>query len=78
MAQWTLNIPDETDRSVRMYLERTGGSESDLSAFVDRIVRREVFWNTVRKIQDQNTDLTPEEAQALADEAVDEVRESRS
>jgi hypothetical protein len=70
MARWNLVIPESTDRSVRSYLARTGGKKGDLSKLVDRAVRQVIFWETVRSIQERNKDLSPEEAQALADEAV--------
>lgn len=74
MTTWNLTISEETDRSVRSYLARKGVSEADLSQFVDRAVRQTVFWETVAGIQERNNDLSPEEAQALADEALAEVR----
>lgn len=70
MNRWNLVIPEETDRSVRSYLARTGGKKGDLSKYVDRAVRQAVFWDTVENIQERNKDLSPEEAQTLADEAV--------
>lgn len=70
MTKWTLTIRDETDRSVREYLERTGASEKDLSKFVDETMRGEILRRVVRDIQERNKDLSAEEAQALADEAV--------
>ncbi len=77
MARWNLVIPEETDRTVRSYLARTGGKKGDLSKFVDRAVRQAVFWSTVHEIQEKNKDLSPEEAQQLADEAVAWARENR-
>ncbi len=74
MSRWNLVISEETDRSVRSYLARTGGKKGDLSKYVDRAVRRAVFWDTVDAIQERNRDLSPEEAQALADEALKAVR----
>lgn len=74
MSQWNLVIPEETDRSVRAYLARVGGDKADLSAYVDHAVRQALFWDTVENIQERNRDLSPEEAQALADEAVAETR----
>ena len=68
--QWTLTIREETDRSVRQYLARTGGSEEDLSRFVDDTMRGEILRRVVRDIQERNRNLSAEEAQALADEAV--------
>ena len=78
MTRWNLVISDETDRSVRSYLARTGGKKGDLSKFVDRAVRQAIFWETVEAVQERNKHLSAEEAQHLADEAVAEARAARS
>lgn len=77
MIQWTLAIPDDTDRSVRRYLAQVGGTE-ELSAFVDEAVRAEILRRTVRAIQDRNADMDPDAADALADEAVKWARANPS
>ncbi len=78
MTRWNLVISDDTDRSVRGYLARTGGKKGDLSRFVDRAVRQAIFWETLDSVWQRNKDLTQNEVQALADEAVAQVRASRS
>ena len=78
MTRWNIVISDDTDRTVRSYLARTGGKKGDLSRFVDRAVRQAVFWETVESIWERNKHLSADEAQALADEAVAQVRASRS
>lgn len=78
MTRWNLVISDDTDRSVRSYLARTGGRKGDLSRFVDRAVRQAIFWETLESVWRRNRQLSPDEAQALADEAVLEARASRS
>ena len=78
MTRWNIVISEETDRQVRSYLARTGGKKDDLSRFVDRAVRQAIFWETVETIWERNKHLSPEKAQALADEAVDSVRANRS
>ena len=78
MTRWNLVISDDTDRSVRGYLARTGGKKGDLSRFVDRAVRQAIFWETIESVWQRNKDLSASEAQALADEAVAQVRASRS
>lgn len=78
MARWNLVIPEKTDRTVREYLARTGGKKGDLSKFVDQAVRGEILRRTIHDIQERNKDLSPEEAQALADEAVAWARENPS
>ncbi len=78
MTRWNIVISEETDRQVRSYLARTGGKKGDLSRFVDRAVRQAIFWETAETIWERNKHLSAEEAQALADEAVDSVRKSYS
>ncbi|MCY3941014.1 MAG: hypothetical protein OXG29_08075 [Gammaproteobacteria bacterium] len=78
MTRWNLVISDDTDRSVRSYLARTGGKKGDLSRFVDRAVRQAIFWETLESVWQRNKGLTPGETQVLADEAVRQVRASRS
>lgn len=78
MARWSIVISDDTDRSIRSYLARTGGKKGDLSRFVDRAVRQAVFWETLESTWERNRRLAAEEAQALADEAVAQVRADRS
>ena len=67
MTRWSLVISDDTDRSVRSYLARTGGEKGDLSRFVDRAVRQAIVWETLQSVWQRNRELTPVEVQALAD-----------
>ena len=67
MTRWNLVISDDTDRSVRSYLARTGGEKGDLSRFVDRAVRQAIFRETLESVWQRNRELTPVETQALAD-----------
>ena len=78
MPRWNLVISDDTDRSVRSHLARTGGKKGDLSRFVDRAARQAVFWETLESVWDRNRGLSAEDAQALADAAVAEARADRS
>ena len=78
MTRWNLVIADETDRHVRSYLARTGGKKGDLSRFVDRAVRQAIFWETVESIWERNRNLSGEDIQRLADEAVALARAHRS
>ena len=78
MTRWNLVIADETDRHVRSYLARTGGKKGDLSRFVDRAVRQAIFWETIESIWERNRNLSGEDVQRLADEAVAQARAYRS
>lgn len=53
-------------------------SMRDLSRFVDRAVRQAIFWETLESVWQRNRQLSPAEAQALADEAAMEARASRT
>lgn len=78
MSRWNLVIPDETDRTVRSYLARTGGKKGDLSKFVDHAVRQAVFWETAKRIKDRNAAEDQDELLKLVDEAVKATRASRT
>ena len=75
MASWNIQISDETDRIVKEFLAHSDGG--DLATFVDQAVRKDVFWQTVKSIQDRNHDLSPEDAQRLADDALADARAGR-
>ncbi|ETW95501.1 MAG: hypothetical protein ETSY1_30385 [Candidatus Entotheonella factor] len=55
---------------VRSHLARIGLKKGDLSKFVDEAVRGEVLRRTVKEVQDQNADLSEDQAIDFADEAV--------
>ncbi len=77
MTRWNLVISEETDRSVRTFLAQTGGKKGDLSKFVEDTVRRELLRQNLKQIRERNSDLTAEQAQQLADDAVDWARAQR-
>lgn len=78
MTRWNLNVPDETDRDVRMLLGRRGFKKGDLSRFVIDAVRREVLRAAIEETRERFEDLTPKQADRLADEAVENARADRS
>jgi len=78
MTRWNLSIPEETDRTVRVFLGRNGGKKGDLSRFVDEAVRRRVFDLTVQQVKDRNAGYDQQELLKLIDDEVDVVRAGRS
>ena len=78
MTRWNLSIPEQTDRTVRTFLARTGGKKGDLSRFVDEAVRRRVLDLTVRQIKDRNAGQDQQALLALIDEEVDAARAGRT
>lgn len=77
MVRWNLDIPEETDRNVREYLNQIQGGKNNLSRFVDQAVNQVMLMSSVEALWERNKDLSPEAAQKLADAAVDEVRAHR-
>ncbi|MBI3117708.1 MAG: hypothetical protein HYZ00_03415 [Candidatus Hydrogenedentes bacterium] len=71
MLQWTLEIPESTDRAVRTYLAHAAGESVDLSSFVDEAVRKRVFELAVEQIKERNAEYNPQEILDIIDEAVD-------
>ena len=78
MTRWNLSIPEQTDRTVRTFLARTGGKKGDLSRFVDEAVRRRVLDLTVHEIKDRNTRHDQQKILDLIDEEVNAARAGRS
>ena len=75
MVRWTLDVPDDLDADVRSLLAKRGG---DLTDYVNETVRRRLLKQTITDIREISSDLSAEQAQALADEAVDGSRANRS
>ena len=69
-----IELPDETIRDVEAVVARDGG---DVVDFIDRAVRRRLFFDTVREIRESTAGVDPNELQAAIDEAVEAVRAER-
>ncbi len=78
MVQWNVEVSPELDRSVRNMLGEGRADDALLAAFVKDAVSREVLQQTLREVWERNKDLSAEDAQALADEAVEWARAHRS
>ena len=74
MVRWNITIPEETDQTVRAFLDRNGGKKGDLSRFVDEAVRCSVFDLTVRQVKDRNSGYDPQEILELIDDEVNAFR----
>ena len=77
MSRWNLSIPDDTDRTVRTFLARSGLKKGDLSKFVDEAVRRRVFELTVQQVKERNATADQDQVAQLIDEAVSWARADR-
>lgn len=76
MTRWNVDVPDDLDSRVRKHVADHGGGE--LSAFVQRAVRRQVFWETVQAIRQRNAGADPRLIEQEVNRAVDEVRADRA
>ena len=76
-TRWSLKVSRETDIALRTFLAERGGRNGNLSKFVEDAVNRTVLRQMSQDIWDRNADLTPEEAEKLADEELAEVRRAR-
>jgi hypothetical protein len=78
MIEWKLSVREETDKIARSFLAEKGmQQESDLSTFVDSLVREAILEAKISVIKERNAQYTYEEIQELVDEAVREVRKQK-
>jgi hypothetical protein len=70
--QWTLGIFKETDADLRNFLQETAGEASPLAVtrFVDEAVKMHLLDLQVNRIREAFADLSAEEVEARADEAI--------
>lgn len=73
-TRWTVSVSKEKDIAVRTFLARRGLKKGDLSKFIEEAVRWRVFDQKIAEARGKFADLSPEEAEALVDHAVADVR----
>jgi len=76
-ARWTVSVSRRTDIALRTHLAQRGLKKGDLSKYIEEAVKWRVFRETLAEARQGFTDLSPEEVQALADEAVAAARAGR-
>lgn len=76
-VRWTVVVDKETDRNLRTRLAERGLKKGALSKFIEDAVNRTLFMQTVDEVRDNFKDLTPEEIEDLASEAVAWARKAR-
>lgn len=74
LTSWSIQVSKETDESLRSFLAERGSNPNDLSHFVERAVRRELFRATVREVQERNAHGPEDPLQADIDQACAETR----
>jgi hypothetical protein len=68
--RWSVVVPEDTDRALRIFLARTGGKKGDLSRFVDEAVVTRLFELTVEDVKERNQEYSNEEILKAVDEAL--------
>lgn len=68
--RWSVVVPEDTDRALRMFLARTGGKKGDLSRFVDEAVVTRLFELTVEGVKERNQAYSKDEILKAVDEAL--------
>jgi hypothetical protein len=76
-VRWIVKVSKKTDLALRDFLGSQGMKKGDLSKFIERAVRAQIFRCTVQDIKARNADTDREDLQALIDNAVREVRAER-
>jgi hypothetical protein len=76
-TRWTVVVKKQTDINLRKHLAERGMRKGDLSKFIEDAVNRTVLRETVMEVREQFKGLSPEEIDALVDDAVAEVRSNR-
>ena len=73
-ARWSVVVPRDLDRDLRVYLAENGMRKGDLSKFIEEAVRWRLFSQTIAQAREGFQDMEPVAAQALIDEAIAAVR----
>jgi len=75
-TRWTVSVSRETDITVRSFLAQRGMKKGDLSKFIEEAVKWRVLDQTMAEARNKFADLSPEQAEALIDEAVAATRKA--
>jgi hypothetical protein len=76
-TRWTVVVKKQTDINLRKHLAERGMRKGDLSKFIEDAVNRTVLRETVMEVREQFKGMSPEEIDALVDDALAEVRSDR-
>ncbi len=77
-TRWTVSVSRDTDIAVRSFLAQRGMKKGDLSKFIEEAVKWRVFNQTTTEVRSKFADMPPEALQALIDEAVTVVRQTKA
>jgi Ribbon-helix-helix domain len=73
-VRWNLAVPENVDRSVRIFLAERGGKKGDLSRFVLDAVRLRMIDEASAEAKRATTDMSETEVMDLIDEALEWAR----
>lgn len=73
-TRWTVTVSKETDVAVRTLLAQRGMKKGDLSRFIEDAVKWRVLDQTLAESRAAFSDLSPDDMQALINEATQSVR----
>jgi hypothetical protein len=73
VVRWNLKVSKKTDLTLRTYLGSKGMKKGDLSKFIERAVRVNIFDRTMRDLKTRK-DIDPAEFQTLLKKAEQELR----
>ncbi len=76
-VRWSIHVPTDVDRALRLFLASRGGRKGDLSRFVEEAVLDRLLLLTAAESQVRNADLSEDDALELVTQAVKEVRRAR-
>lgn len=74
MPRWTVTVSNDTDISVRTFLAERRMKKGDFSRFIEEAVRWRVLRQTLGEMRSGFADLSPEEGEAIVNEAVAATR----
>ncbi len=76
MTRWTVSVSKDTDIAVRSFLAQRGLKKGDLSKFIEEAVKWRVLDQTMTEARRKFADLSPDDLQALLDEAATAARQT--
>ena len=76
-TRWTVSVSRDTDIAVRSFLAQRGMKKGDLSRFIEDAVKWRVLEQTMAEARSGFADLPSDAVEALVDEAVMDVRQTK-
>jgi hypothetical protein len=74
MTRWSLSVTNDLDMSLRSFLGSRGMKKGDLSKYVERAVRSQMFDEALAETYEQNRNVPLAEIEEAIEEALAHVR----